>query len=210
MGLFNFKKDTADANVSTGNTNAVNTSDNLLNLNKNDILDLSKVDDTLVNIRVAAGWDVNKRGGRDYDLDLCAFLLNDKRKCIDTVYYGDKRTAGVSLDGDNLTGEGDGDDENIRVNFNKVASNVASIVFAVVIYSARERNQSFKNVNNAFVRLVNTDARDKEICRYQLTEDGGDNTAVTFAELYRTGNGWSFKAIGEYSCDTISSLENKY
>lgn len=210
MGLFNFKKDATNSNVSTGSNNDASDSMNLLNLSKNDILDLSKVDDSLVNIRVAAGWDVNTRGGRDYDLDLCAFLLNDKGRCIDTVYYGDKIAPGVRLDGDNLTGEGDGDDENIRVNFDKVAPNVTSIVFAVVIYSARERRQSFKNVNNAFVRLVNTDAKDKEICRYELTENGGDNTAVTFAELYRTGDSWSFKAIGEYSCDTIGSLEDKY
>lgn len=111
------------------------------------------------------------------------------------------------LDKDNLTGEGDEDDENIFVNLDEISSEVEKIVFAVVIYNAN--GKSFRGVKNAYVRLVNTDDGDREICRYNLTKDGGEHTAVVVAELYRDMGAWSFKARGEYENETIHSLAAK-
>lgn len=212
MGLFNFNKKESNSEqiipepsqnyteVEYSPTNGV------LNLEKNNVLDLRKYNESLSKVRVAAGWDF--KGGTAYDLDICAFLRTSSGKIFDTVYYGAKKSKGIFLDGDNLTGEGDGDDENIHVELAKIPSEVTSIVFGVVIYSASTRRQKFSGVKNAYVRLVDEASGDKEICKYQLTDDGGDNTAVTFAELYRNNGGWSFKAIGKYSKNSIDSLRS--
>ena len=178
----------------------------LLNLEKNDFLNLTKTGINLTDIRVAAGWDVNHRG-QDYDLDLCAFPMNANGEVLNIVYYGDKRSHGLQLDKDNLTGEGDGDDENIFVNFNKISPDAQKVIFAVVIYRGLSKGQTFGHVKNAFVRMVDQSVRpEKEICRFNLSEDGGKNTAVKFAEIIRTSEGWTFKAIGEYSEE--SSIES--
>lgn len=187
----------------------------ILNLQKNDFLDLSKVESTLKNIRVSAGWDVNRGWGSDYDLDLCAILLGDDGHLVhgskSVVYYGSKKAPGVQLDHDNLTGEGDGDDENMFFDFSRISPEVKQIIVCVVIYQARSRDQSFKAVKNAYVRLVDQDVRpEKEICRYDLTEDGKNATAVKFASLERNPSGWSFKAIGEYDEASISDIEDQY
>lgn len=183
-----------------------------LNLTKGNVLDLSKQAPGLVNMRVAAGWDMVNRGA-DYDLDLCAFLLGENgrlvKSCNSCVYYGEKKSTGIYLDKDNLTGAGDGDDENIYVNLPKIPADVAKIVFAVVIYNPG-RSQTFEGVKNAFVRLVNTDQRDTQICRYNLTEDGGNNTAVIFAELYKDSGNWNFKAVGELCKASIGDLKRKF
>lgn len=181
-----------------------------LNLQKDGILNLEKVSDNLRNLRLAAGWDM-VHFGSDYDLDLCAYLLgedgNPIRSGNSCVYYGKKKACGLQLDKDNLTGEGDGDDENIFIHLDKVTDDVQKIVFAVVIYNAGKK--SFNGVKNAYVRLVNTDDGDREICRYNLTKDGGNHTAVVVAELYREAGSWNFKARGEYMNETIQSLKNK-
>lgn len=187
----------------------------MLNLQKNDFLNLSKTDSTLQNIRVSAGWDVNTRWGSDYDLDLCAMLLGSDGRIIHTkdqlIYYGNKKGTGIELDHDNLTGEGDGDDENMFINFSRLSPEVEKIVVCVVIYSAQSRGQSFKHVRNAYVRLVDQAQRpEREICRYNLSEDGGNATAVKFAELLRTNSGWVFKAIGEYKNASIEQIRNEY
>lgn len=205
MGLFNLKKKEAEQprvekkSVVPG-----------LSLEKDGILNLEKVSPNLRNLRLAAGWDM-VRFGDDYDLDLCAYLLDSNGNPIRTdnpcIYYGKKRAVGIHLDKDNLTGEGDGDDENIFVNLNEISSEVEKIVFAVVIYNAK--GKSFRGVKNAYVRLVNTDDEDREICRYNLTQDGGGHTAVVVAELYRDMGTWSFKARGEYENETIHSLGAK-
>lgn len=173
--------------------------DGILNLNKGEFLNLSKTGISLSNIRAAAGWDMSKRGG--VDLDLCAYLYEND-KLYKTIYYGDKRTKGIYLDGDNLTGEGDGDDENIHINFYDLPSNINKITIAVVIYSS---GPTFQDVQNAYVRLVNEENR-KELVRYNLTADGGRNTAVVAAELKKLNNEWGFYAIGHYSKNSIHTL----
>ena len=191
MGLFNLKKKEPEQ-TKMEKPPAVPG----LNLKKDGILNLDKVSPDLRNLRLAAGWDM-VHFGSDYDLDLCAYLLdsngNPIRRDNPCIYYGKKHANGIYLDKDNLTGEGDGDDE--------------KIVFAVVIYNAN--GKSFQGVKNAYVRLVNTDDGDREICRYNLTKDGGEHTAVVVAELYSDMGTWSFKARGEYENETIHSLAAK-
>lgn len=202
--------------VSNGNYVDLTKKENgILNLKKNDILDLSKAAPGLNKIRVAAGWDVNTGlFGGSFDLDLCAILLDANDKPVSginhCVYYGKKKSEGIYLDGDNLTGEGDGDDENIYVTLSQIPDQVKRIVFNVVIYNGIAKKQKFSKVKNAYVRIVDSEKRDEEICRYNLTDDGGDNTAVIFAELYKNGSSWEFKAIGNYKRASIENLVREY
>ena len=187
----------------------------LLNLEKNQFLNLSKTGISLKDIRVGAGWDV-VHFGKNYDLDLCAFVLDANNKLIKTsrsiIYYGKKQGEGLQLDKDNLTGEGDGDDENIFVNFDKIDPNAQKVLFNVVIYQGASNGQDFGHVKNAFVRLVDQSVRpEKELVRYNLSSDGGNNTAIEFAQIERTPEGWTFKAIGNYSrVAGIEELASKY
>lgn len=223
MGLFGFGKKNEPAQApATGSVqlntakvtgNEVSATGGLLNLQKNDFLNLTKAVETLSNIRVSAGWDVVDRGS-DYDLDIAAFQLDSTGRLVrhdGTVYYSNKHANGIRLDHDNLTGEGDGDDENMFFNFDKVSAETAKVAIYVVIYMGASRSQFFEKVKNAYVRLVDQSVRpEKEICRYSLSGEGGRNTAVHFADLIRTDDGWTFKAIGEGSRDSIGSIENKY
>ena len=190
----------------------------LLNLQKNDILDLSKKDPSLKNILLGGGWDVAKKGfigfGADYDLDLIALLLGEDGKLIKSsksvIYYNDMVGQGIKLHGDNRTGEGEGDDEKISISLDKLPIECKKVVFAVTIYDAVRRRQSFSKVKNAYVRLVNEDKGNEEICRYNLTEDGGNNTGIIFAELFKENGNWQFKAIGKLLDATVSTLSQMY
>ena len=213
MGLFNLGNNHSSNTQSTAPTTTapaqeVSSTGGMLNLQKNQFLDLNKANVNLSNMRLAAGWDVS-RGRGNYDLDICAILLDANGRYYDKVYYGDKNANGVRLDGDNLTGAGEGDDENIYVNISKLSSSVKRIVLAVCIYSARSRGQSFKYVENAYVRLVD-ESTGKEVCRYNLSNDGGDATAVIFAELYENNGSWNFKAIGETCNASIDDIARRY
>ena len=190
----------------------------LLNLQKNDILDLSKKDPSLKNILLGGGWDVAKKCffgfGADYDLDLIALLLGEDGKLIKSsksvIYYNDMVGQGIKLHGDNRTGEGEGDDEKISISLDKLPIECKKVVFAVTIYDAVRRRQSFSKVKNAYVRLVNEDKGNEEICRYNLTEDGGNNTGIIFAELFKENGNWQFKAIGKLLDATVSTLSQMY
>lgn len=181
----------------------------LLDLNKGDILDLTKYSESLKKIRAAAGWNINERYGSDYDLDLCAYLCTPT--AVDrVVYYGHKNEKGIFLDGDNLTGSsgGENDDENIYVELDEISHHITKIIFAVVIYEASSRHQCFDKVQNAYMRLIDR-SNEKEICRYRLSNDGGKNTAAVLAQLTRGMDGnWSFQAIGDYYKDSIGTLKN--
>ena len=190
----------------------------VLNLKKNDILDLTKRDPSLNRLRLCAGWDVATKGifgifKQDFDLDLSAILLDQNGKLLKQngiIYYGNLKGTGLFLHGDNLTGEGDGDDEMISISLNNIPDNCFKIIFAVTIYEGIERNQSFAKVKNAYVRLLNEDKNHEEICRYNLTEAGGDNTAIVFAELNKIGNEWSFKAVGDLFRGSLQTLTNRF
>ena len=185
----------------------------ILNLQKNDFLNLTKTDSTLQDIRVSAGWDVQTSFfGSDFDLDLCAFLLDKDGYLVkgnrSVVYFSNKSAGGLQLDHDNLTGAGEGDDENMFVNFGKIASDVHSVLVCVVIYDGKGRRQSFSQVRNAYVRLVDQAVRpEKELARFNLSHDGWKATAVKFASLNRTDAGWTFKAVGDYTNASIAELK---
>lgn len=183
-----------------GNTNNTNqTSSMILNLNKNDILDLTKKNPGLRNVKLGAGWDISTNGS-DFDLDIAAFLLDRNNKFNDVsnvIFFNNKQGQGIALGGDNRTGAGDGDDETIEINLQNINPSIEKIVFVVTIHNAMQKRQTFGMINNSYVRLVDLDQNGKELCRFNLKENGSTATSVIFAELYRDGQDWQFKAVGE-------------
>ena len=180
-----------------------NTTDNgvnALNLKKNDVLNLTKKNPGLKKVILGAGWDVASIG-QDFDLDIAAFLLNDNGKVQnipdDVIFFNNMQGQGISLAGDNRTGAGAGDDETINIELDKIDSNIAKIVFVVTIHEAMAKRQTFGMINNSYVRLVDLDQNGKELCRFNLKENGSTATSVIFAELHRSGSEWQFKAVGE-------------
>ena len=172
-----------------------------VNLKKGQKVSLTKENPGLKRVVVGLGWDVNAFDtGGDFDLDAAAFLLTDSGKGKDSgdfVFYGNlKHTSGsVQHMGDNLTGAGDGDDEQIKVDLSMVPEDISKIAFSATIYEAEARRQNFGQVNNAFIRIYNEETGE-EILRYDLGEDFSIETAVVFGELYKNGNEWKFNAIG--------------
>ena len=172
-----------------------------VSLTKGQKVDLTKGNPGLNNLLVGLGWDVNKfDGGSDFDLDTAAFMLGADGKTAsdaDFVFYGNLKHAsgGVEHLGDNLTGEGDGDDEQIKVDLSKVPEAVEKIDFTVTIYEAEERRQNFGQVSNAFIRIVD-ESSNTELIRYDLGEDFSIETAVVVGELYRHNGEWKFNAVG--------------
>ncbi|MGL5243998.1 MAG: TerD family protein [Sarcina sp.] len=171
----------------------------ILNLNKNDILDLTKRNPGLKKVKLGAGWDI-ANNGLDFDVDIAAFLLdvNNKFNTVDNViFFNNKMGQGISLGGDNRTGAGVGDDELINIDLNNINPNIAKIVFVVTIHNAQQKRQTFGMINNSYVRLIDIENNDKELCRFNLKENGSTATSVIFAELIREGAEWQFKAVGE-------------
>ncbi len=172
-----------------------------ISLKKGQKVSLTKDAPGLTKVVVGLGWDVNAYDtGGDFDLDAAEFLLGDSGRVIssdDFVFYGNlKHTSGaVEHLGDNLTGAGDGDDEQIKVDLTKVPNPVARIAFTATIYEAEERRQNFGMVSNAFIRIYN-EASGEELLRYDLGEDFSIETAVVFGELYKNNGEWKFNAIG--------------
>lgn len=172
-----------------------------VSLTKGQKVDLTKGNPGLNNLLVGLGWDVNKfDGGSDFDLDAAAFLLDGNGKTTsdaDFIFYGNLKHAsgGVEHLGDNLTGEGEGDDEQIKVDLSKVPESVEKIDFTVTIYEAEERRQNFGQVSNAFIRIVD-ESSNTELIRYDLGEDFSIETAVVVGELYRHNGEWKFNAVG--------------
>ena len=186
-----------------------------INLSKGQKVDLTKGNPGLKNIMVGLGWDVNAfDSGSDFDLDAAAFMLGANGKCPtekEFIFYGNLKHASESVIhmGDNLTGEGEGDDEQIMVDLTKVPANVERIAFTVTIYEAEERRQNFGQVSNAFVRIFN-EVTGEEILRYDLGEDFSIETAVVFGELYKNGDEWKFNAIGSGYQGGLAALCNSY
>ncbi|MBA4537780.1 TerD family protein [Bacillus aquiflavi] len=172
-----------------------------INLSKGQRIDLTKTNPGLTKVIIGLGWDTNQYdGGHDFDLDASAFLTDENGKVtqdLDFIFYNNLKhsTGCVEHTGDNRTGEGDGDDEQIKINFSKVPSHVHRIAITVTIHDADVRNQNFGQVSNAFVRVVNEDTN-QEVLRYDLGEDFSVETAVVICELYRHGSEWKFSAIG--------------
>ena len=186
-----------------------------VSLKKGQKVDLTKTNPGLKEILVGLGWDVNKYdGGKDFDLDSSAFMLaaNGKvRDDDDFVFYGNlkHKSGAVEHMGDNLTGKGEGDDEQIKIDLSKVPADIEKIDFTVTIYEAEERKQNFGQVENAFIRVVNS-ATNEELIRYDLGEDFSIETAVVIGELYRNKGEWKFNAIGSGFEGGLASLGKNY
>ncbi len=172
-----------------------------ISLAKGQKVDLTKGNPGLKSVMVGLGWDVNVfDSGADFDLDAAAFMLGASGTCPtdkEFVFYGNLSHASESVvhQGDNLTGAGDGDDEQILVDLTKVPANIERIAFTVTIYEAEARHQNFGQVSNAFIRLVDN-TTGAELIRYDLGEDFSIETAVVVGELYRHDGEWKFNAIG--------------
>lgn len=163
----------------------------------------------LTKLVIGLGWDTNRYdGGAAFDLDAAAFMLNDSGKVRsekDFVFYNNLNGAGVQHTGDNRTGEGDGDDEQLIVDLTQVPTEIVKIAFTVTIDQAEARNQNFGSVENAFIRVVD-EVSGKELVRYDLTEDFSIETALVVAELYRNNGEWKFNAVGSGFSGGLSAL----
>jgi tellurium resistance protein TerD len=162
---------------------------------------LAKEAPGLTNVLVGLGWDERTTSGVAYDLDASAVLLGANGRVPDDrhfVFYNNLRSPDGSVEhtGDNLTGQGEGDDESIKVDLAGVPAHVERIVFPVSIHDAVERRQNFGQVRNAYIRIVNAD-NGAEVTRFDLAEDASSETAMIFGELYRRGTDWKFRAVGQ-------------
>ncbi len=186
-----------------------------INLSKGQKVDLTKGNPGLKKIMVGLGWDVNTfDSGCDFDLDAAAFMVGENGKCPtekEFVFYGNlEHTSGsVKHMGDNLTGDGDGDDEQILVDLSAIPQNIAKIAFTVTIYDADARRQNFGQVSNAFIRIVD-EVTGQELIRYDLSEDFSIETAVVVGELYRHNGEWKFNAIGSGFQGGLAALCGHY
>ncbi|MDR6550705.1 TerD family protein [Paenibacillus qinlingensis] len=186
-----------------------------INLSKGQKVDLTKTNPGLAKIFVGLGWDTNKYdGGGAFDLDSSVFCTNAAGKVDNEknfVFYNNKENENGSVvhNGDNRTGAGDGDDEQIKVDLSKVPASIEKIAFAITIHEAAERNQNFGQVSNAYVRIVNeTDGQ--ELIRFDLGEDFSIETAVVVGELYRNAGEWKFSAVGSGYRDGLGGLAKDY
>lgn len=185
-----------------------------ITLQKGGNLSLSKTDPSLTKILVGLGWDARSTTGADFDLDASAFLLDANgrvRDHKDFVFYNQLRSQDGSVEhtGDNRTGDGDGDDESIKVDLSLVPADIHKIAFTVTIHDAETNGQNFGQVSNAFIRIVN-EATGAEIVRYDLAEDASTETALIFAELYRYDGEWRFRAIGQGFAGGLRELTANY
>ena len=186
-----------------------------INLSKGQKVDLTKGNASLKHIMVGLGWDVNAfDSGADFDLDASAFMCGANGKCPtekEFVFYGNLEhpSGAVKHQGDNLTGEGDGDDEQIFVDLKAIPESVDKIAFTVTIYEAQERRQNFGQVSNAYIRIVDEDTN-QELIRYDLGEDFSIETAIVVGELYRHNGEWKFNAIGSGFQGGLAALCGHY
>lgn len=182
-----------------------------LSLTKGGNVSLTKTAPTMTKALLGLGWDANTFSGESFDLDASALLIaatGKVRSDGDFVFFNQAVSADGSVKhlGDNRTGEGDGDDEKITVDLSAVPADVDKIVFAVSIYDG---NNNFGSVRNAFIRVVNEDTNE-EIVRYDLSEDYSTETALVFAELYRNGAEWKFRAVGQGYADGLGGIARDF
>lgn len=182
-----------------------------ISLQKGQKIDLTKGNPGLTKIIVGLGWDTNKySGGADFDLDASVFLLDKNGRAggiEDFIYYNNLvgGNGAVTHTGDNLTGDGEGDDEQIIVDLSQVPAHVEKLAFTVTIHEAVQRAQNFGQVSNAFVRVVN-ESNGQEVLRYDLGEDFSVETALVVCELYRHQGEWKFNAIGSGFSGGLAAL----
>lgn len=172
-----------------------------ISLNKGGAISLSKEAPTLTTVVAGLGWDPRTTTGAEFDLDASVVVCDTSGRCINDswlIFYGQLCSPGDAIvhEGDNRTGEGEGDDESIKVELGALPPNAEKLVFVVSIHDAEARGQNFGQVQNAFIRMVDAKS-DREIVRYDLAEDYSTETAMLFGELTRQGTDWQFKATGQ-------------
>ena len=186
-----------------------------INLSKGQKVDLTKGNPGLKNVMVGLGWDVNAfDSGADFDLDAAAFMVDSNGKCPtekEFVFYGNLEhpSGAIKHMGDNRTGDGEGDDEQIEVNLADIPANIEKIAFTATIYDAETWRQNFGQVSNAYIILVNVETNE-EIIRYDLGEDFSIETAVVVGEIYRHNGEWKFNAIGSGFQGGLAALCGHY
>ncbi len=185
-----------------------------VSLSKGGNVSLSKEAPGLTKILIGLGWDTRSTDGTDFDLDATVFLVTAAGKVrsdADFIFYNNLRSTDGSVEhaGDNRTGEGDGDDELVKVTLTGVPADIQKLVVAVTIHDAQARNQSFGQVDNAFIRIVNGDSN-AEIARYDLSEDASMETAMIFGEVYRNGAEWKLRAVGQGFAGGLGPLARNF
>lgn len=185
-----------------------------ISLQKGGNVSLSKEAPSMSKMIIGLGWDVRATDGADFDLDGSAFLLSESGKVrsdADFIFYNQSKSADGSVEhtGDNRTGEGEGDDEQIIIDLGKVPADVQKIAISVTIHDAEARGQNFGMVSSAFIRCVNADGN-SEIARFDLSEDASVETAMIFGEVYRHNGEWKFKAIGQGFKGGLGPLAKNY
>jgi tellurium resistance protein TerD len=185
-----------------------------ISLSKGGNVSLSKEAPGLTAVLVGLGWDARTTTGADFDLDASALMVGLDSKIVSDqhfIFFNNLKSPDGSVEhtGDNLTGEGEGDDEAIKVNLAGVPAEVDKIVFAVSIYDAETRSQNFGQVRNAFIRVVNQ-AGNAEVTRYDLSEEASTETAMIFGELYRNGAEWKFRAVGQGYSTGLTGIARDY
>lgn len=185
-----------------------------VSLSKGGNVSLSKEAPGLTAVIVGLGWDARTTTGTDFDLDASAIMVKSDGKVLSNshfIFFNNKTSpdGAVEHTGDNLTGEGDGDDESIKVNLAAVPAEVDKIIFPVSVYDAEVRQQGFGQVRNAFIRIVNQ-ATGTEITRYDLSEDASSETAMVFGEIYRNGVDWKFRAVGQGYASGLTGIAKDF
>ncbi|NLW04683.1 MAG: TerD family protein [Pseudomonadaceae bacterium] len=185
-----------------------------VSLSKGGNVSLSKEAPTMSVGMTGLGWDARATDGSAFDLDASVFMLNEAGKVISDahfIFFNNKISPCGSIEhlGDNTTGEGEGDDEQVKIHFSKVPTDVKKLVVAVTIHEAEQRKQNFGQVTNAFMRVVNHD-NNIEIARFDLSEDASTETAMIFGELYRHGEEWKFKAVGQGFSGGLAALASQH
>ncbi|XVQ13473.1 TerD family protein [Spirillospora sp. CA-255316] len=185
-----------------------------VSLSKGGNVSLTKQAPGLTAVTVGLGWDLRTTTGADFDLDASALVLDGSGKILSDghfVFFNNLRTpdGGVEHTGDNKTGVGEGDDEQINVNFGAMPDTAERVAFAVSIYEADTRGQNFGQVRNAFIRVVNQ-GDGTEMARYDLSEDASTETAMVFGELYRNGAEWKFRAVGQGYASGLAGIATDF
>ncbi|GAA1501472.1 TerD family protein [Streptomyces synnematoformans] len=185
-----------------------------VSLSKGGNVSLTKEAPGLTAVTVGLGWDVRTTTGVDFDLDASAIAVNAEGKVFSDqhfIFFNNRQSPDQTIEhtGDNVTGEGEGDDEQIKVNLAGLPPEIDKIVFPVSIYDAESRSQSFGQVRNAFIRVVNQDGG-TEIARYDLSEDAATETAMVFGELYRNGAEWKFRAVGQGYASGLTGIAQDF
>ncbi|WP_131748255.1 TerD family protein [Frankia sp. Cppng1_Ct_nod] len=185
-----------------------------VSLSKGGNVSLTKEAPGLTNIVVGLGWDARSTTGADFDLDASAIACRSDGKVLSDghfIFFNNLKSPDGAIEhqGDNLTGEGEGDDEAINVSLAGLPTEIDKVVFPVSIYDADSRQQNFGQVRNAFIRIVNG-AGGAEIARYDLTEDASTETAMVFGEVYRHGSEWKFRAVGQGYATGLAGIARDY